>query len=104
MKVGIKLSESEGAGKQPIKTIKPEDDYETQGHLRTLQDAHGIVNDPDKMKKVHALAGRHMKALTGIQAMSKIKEPKPQVKSIQDLKDISNKMNAPMKDDDGDGE
>ena len=44
----------------------PIDNYEVQGHLRTLQDAHGILNDPDKMAKVHKLAGRNMKALQGI--------------------------------------
>lgn len=45
----------------------PENDYESQGHLRTLIEAHGIVNDPVKMERVHKLAGRHHKAITGIQ-------------------------------------
>lgn len=45
----------------------PENDYESQGHLRTLIEAHGIMNDPVKMAKVHKLAGRHHKAIKGIQ-------------------------------------
>lgn len=47
--------------------IKDDNDYETQGHLRTLMDAEMIKNDPEKMKKVHKLAGRHSKAITSIQ-------------------------------------
>ncbi len=46
-------------------------DYETQGHLRTLIDAENIKSDPEKMAKVHKLAGRHADA----------------IKSIRDLKD-----------------
>lgn len=61
------LGESVGVGPKKM----PMDDYETEGHLRTLMDAEKIKNDPDKMKKVHKLAGRHSKA----------------IKSIQDLKD-----------------
>ena len=45
----------------------PDNDYETQGHLRTLIEAHGIMSDPTKMAKVHKLAGRHNKAITSIQ-------------------------------------
>ncbi len=50
----------------------PVDNYEVQGHLRTLMDAEAIKRDPEKMGKVHKLAGRHSK----------------QIKSIQDLKDM----------------
>lgn len=59
------------------------DDYATQGHLRTLMDAEMLKEDPAKMEKVHALAGRHHKALKGI------KKIKP-VKSVDDLKSASN--------------
>jgi hypothetical protein len=57
-----------------------DDDYETQGHLRTLMDAEHIKRDPVKMKKVHKLAGRHKKAIT----------------SIQDLKDTFNEKFGPQ--------
>lgn len=63
-----------------------ENDYETQNHMRTLIDAHGIMSDPIKMAKVHKLAGRHHKAITGIKDlkdryadMTKPKAPKPQI-------------------------
>lgn len=42
-------------------------DYEAKDHLDTIMKAHGIMNDPDKMAKVHKLAGRHMKAITSVQ-------------------------------------
>lgn len=51
-----------------------ENDYEAQGHLRTLIEAHGIMNDPDKMKKVHKLAGRHHKAISGIKSIEELKQ------------------------------
>ena len=43
------------------------DDYEAKGHLQDLIRAHEIMNDPEKMKKVHKLAGRHVAAIRGIQ-------------------------------------
>lgn len=56
---------------KPMDPNKAVDDYETQGHLKTLMDAEMVKMDPDKMAKVHALVGRHSKA----------------IKSVQDLKD-----------------
>ena len=118
-KVGSALAQSVGAGKKanpiPVKIVHddstpagvspdkkdPLDSYEVKDHLDTLQRAHGIMNDPDKMANVHKLAGRHMKALTGIQAMQPIKTPK--VKSLQDLKDKYSAMTQPGKPD-ADGE
>lgn len=41
-------------------------DYETHGHLRTLTDAFDIMSDKKKMAKVHALAGRHHKAISSL--------------------------------------
>lgn len=58
----------------------PMKDYETQGHLETIVKAHQILMDPDKMKKVHKLAGRHEKA----------------IKSIGDLKDLVQKKYGPQ--------
>lgn len=70
----------------------PQNDYETQGHLKTLMDAEMVKMDPDKMQKVHALVGRHSKA----------------IKSIQDLKDTYQSKYGPKKAtamaDDGDGD
>jgi hypothetical protein len=50
----------------PSAASKSEEDYQTEGHLRTLMDAENIKSDPEKMKKVHKLAGRHKKAITSI--------------------------------------
>lgn len=66
---------------QPKVKDPSEEDYETQGHMRTLMDAEMLKQDPDKMKKVHALAGRHMKG----------------IKSIQDLKDSYQSKFGPRK-------
>lgn len=53
---------------------KQDNDWETEDHMRTLIRAHEIVNDKEKMGKVHKLAGRHKKA----------------IRSISDLKDTYN--------------
>ena len=86
-KIAFPLTQSEG----PV-ADKASQDYETAGHLKTLMDAHEIINNPEHMKRVHALSGRHKKALT----------------SIKDLKDTyQNKFGTPMnnkKPDDGDGD
>jgi hypothetical protein len=58
---------------------KPDRDYETEGHLRTLMDAEMIKGDPEKMAKVKKLAGRHRKHIT----------------SIADLKDTYNEKFGP---------
>ncbi len=70
---------SQSVGTEPTAAVKPQDDFETKGHLQTLMDAEMIKQDPEKMTKVHALAGRHKMALEGIS--------KP--KNISDLKKIS---------------
>lgn len=49
------------------------DDHEAKMHLGTLMDAHGILNNPDKMKRVHALAGRHTGALKSIKSVKDLK-------------------------------
>jgi hypothetical protein len=53
------------------KGIEP---YETENHLRTLIDAHEIVNNPDKMKAVHKLAGRKHKAVSAIRSISQLRQ------------------------------
>lgn len=71
---------------------KADQDYEAASHMKTLLDAHEIASNPDHMKAVHALAGRHKKVLT----------------SLKDLKDhYQTKFgqpahSAPQSDDDGD--
>ncbi len=66
--------------------MDPMNDHETRGHLNTLMDAEHIKADPMKMKKVHALAGRHEKALAGIKGFDKA----PML-STNDLRSYRNK-------------
>lgn len=69
------------------------DDYEAMGHFRTLEDAHHIMNDPAKMAKVKQVAGRKMKALSAIDKLATIKEPKkPSIKSLADVKAMGKMM------------
>lgn len=56
-------------------------DYETKDHMDTLMKAHEIMNNPTKLKAVHALAGRHQGA----------------IKSIQDIKNYSQNKFGPKK-------
>lgn len=75
-KITAPLTQSEG----PVAS-KDDNDYETQGHMKTLMDAEMIKQDPEKMKKVHKLAGRHHKA----------------IKSIKDIKDAyQEKFGSPV--------
>lgn len=53
---------------------KPENDYEAEGAFNDIMRAEEHKQKPDLMKRVHAKAGRHHKALKAI-------------KSIQDIKD-----------------
>ncbi len=68
---------------------QPSNDYETDDHLRTLERASDILDDHEKLKKVHKLAGRRHKAV------SKMVEPhmkaKKKFKSLDDLKSYANK-------------
>lgn len=81
------------------KPSKEATDYETEGHLRTLGEAADIISDPAKLKKVHKLAGRKHKAVTGM--IEPMLKPKKKIKSIGDLKAKANEM---AMDDDGDDE
>lgn len=68
--VGGALAKStKGMADQPNaqEKLDPMNDYETKGHLQTLMDAHHIMNDASKMKKVQKLVGSHKKAIRGIQ-------------------------------------
>lgn len=79
------------------KQSKADMDYETQNHMRTLGEAADILSDPEKVKKVHKLAGRRHKAISGM-IEPKLKAPK-KIGSIQDLKDRRAKMNEMDEDD-----
>lgn len=70
-KIAFPLAQAAG----PVAT-KSEEDYQTQGHLKTILDAHEIMNDPVKLKKVHKLAGRHKKAITSLQQLKDIHQDK----------------------------
>lgn len=83
------------AGSMPSQDM----DYQTDNHLRTLREAGDILSDPEKMGKVHKLAGRHDKALKGMLALSPHKE-KGKIKSLADLRAKANaKNNEPDEDD-----
>lgn len=69
---------------------EPDHDYETQNHMRTLIDAHEIMNSPEKMKKVHKLAGRHSKAIRGIKDISDYKNAKYGAQVKGDKADMDN--------------
>ena len=77
----------------------PVDNYENQGHLDTLIKAHKILGDAKKMKKVHALAGRHADAIKALAT------PKKGFTSIADVKSFAQKKyGQPGGDTDMDGE
>lgn len=84
---GVVTENLQNSVASPAKQEDPVDNYETQGHLRTLQDAHSIINDPDKMAKVHKLAGRNMKALAGIKkvGVGEAGAEAPQMKSLDQV-------------------
>ena len=70
-KIAFPLTQSEG----PVAN-KASNDYETQGHLKTILDAHEIMNDPVKLKAAHKLAGRHKKAITSLEQLKQIHQDK----------------------------
>lgn len=49
-------------------------DMETKDHLRKLTDAFDIMADPAKMKRVHALAGRHHNAIKSLGDLKNIRD------------------------------
>lgn len=81
-----------GASLEQAMPKESENDYETEGHLRTLGDAADIMGDQDKMDKVHALAGRKHKAVMGLLE----KHGKKKFKSLDDLKKFAGKNHDDM--------
>ena len=86
-KIGNELAQSVPTGGK----VDPENDYEAQGHLDTLIRAHHIMNDAVKMGKVHALAGRHHKAIKSINDIKNAYQEKfgkkPSVGDLHEPKD-----------------
>lgn len=79
---------------------KDERDYETENHLDTLSRAADIMSDPEKMKKVHKMAGRKHKALKGLLSGNMPSASDAKIKSLDDLKKVA----YSKKDDDEDME
>lgn len=52
------------------------DDHAVHADLKTLMDAHHIKNHPQRMAKVHALAGRHKKAIKSIDDLKTVYDQK----------------------------
>lgn len=75
------------------KPSKADQDMETEGHLRTLNDAADIMSNPQKLKRVHKLAGRRHKALAGMI------EPVLAAPKIKSLSDLKAKASQPLDDD-----
>lgn len=81
---------------------KAPDKWETQNHLDTLIKAHEIVNNPVHMKAVHKLAGRHRKAISGIQDLKNVYNEGMQAKGQTGK--FQTAMGAGAPDTDSDGE
>lgn len=64
---GARLSQAMPKVSKDTATAEPMNDWETKNHLETLVNAHEIVNNPEKMAKVHKLAGRHKKVMSSLQ-------------------------------------
>lgn len=64
-------------------------EWETKDHMSTIIGAHEIINNPVKMKAVHALAGRHNKAIKSIQDIKNYAQdnygPKAQKPGVKNL-------------------
>ncbi len=67
-------------------------DYNAKDHLNTIMQAHSIMNDPEKMAKVHKLAGRHMKAITSIQDLKDTYDQKFGSKALKTLAPMEPKV------------
>lgn len=77
---------------------KSQTDYETEDQMRTMHQAAAIAADPSKLKKVHKLAGRRHKALSGM--LEPLMKPKAKIKSLDDLKARASKPLDDQDDDD----
>lgn len=71
------MSKAKPLAPAPVEAPKKKkyEDHEVEGAMSDLMRAEKHKADPHLMKRVHALAGRHMKAIKSI-------------RSVQDLKDI----------------
>jgi hypothetical protein len=87
-KARAELSQAVPSGAANVKDGDVENDYETQNHLRTIMDAHGIINDKVKMLKVHKLAGRHHKAIKSIKDIKHVYDEKYGVGALKNKSDM----------------
>ena len=61
------------------KTDKPKsigEDWDAKDHLRTLVDAHEVMNNPEKMKKVKKLIAHHKKTFKSIDEVKAYRQEK----------------------------
>jgi hypothetical protein len=65
---------------------KPEEKYELEEGLRSLERAAEVLADKEKMAKIHKLAGRKHKALMGMMPPEKKKH---KIKNLDDLKKVA---------------
>lgn len=63
-----------------------QEDWETKDHFNTIMKAHEIMEDPAKMEKIHAHAGRHKKALEHLTKMKPIDDGEKPIRSIKEMK------------------
>lgn len=82
-------------------STEPEE-YETKGHISDLMRAHEIMNDPIKMKAVHALAGRHKKAISSIQDLKDTYQAKFGPKANKKSNNLTSLQNSDQGDADED--
>lgn len=67
------------------------DDPSAEADIQDLHRAHAVMKDPERLKKVHKMAGRKHKALMGLI------EPAMQEKApIRTLADLKKKANSKM--------
>lgn len=71
------------AKKAEIAAPSGSDEWEHKSNLETIMKAHEIMEDAEKMKHVHKIAGRHKKILSGLKMPE---DPEAPAKSIEDIK------------------
>ena len=69
----------EGSGplqSEPKKPTSIGEDWDAKDHLRTLVDAHEVMNNPEKMKKVKKLIAHHKKTFKSIDEVKAYRQEK----------------------------
>lgn len=66
------MSKKKMAGKNLAKTaavsgeVGPDDKWKAESDLRTMMDHHEMMSDPERVKKMKKLVGRHNKAISSL--------------------------------------